>query len=389
MRATAGLPAGLPLSLYVHLPWCGRKCPYCDFNSHQLKPDGPAEARYVAALIADLEFELPRVRERAIASIFIGGGTPSLFSGRALTRLLDALRARLNLAPGIEITLEANPGSAEAARFSAYRQAGVNRLSLGVQSFDARCLAALGRSHGADEARRAVELARRAGFENMNIDLMFGLPGQTAEHALADLETAVGLGPAHISRYQLTIEPNTVFYRRPPPLPAEDCLWEMETEGQRYLRERGYRHYEISAYARAGRDCRHNLNYWQFGDYLGLGAGAHSKLSGFDGGGVERRRRHRLPERYMALAGSAAAVTESRRLSENDLVFEFMLNAMRLGKGVRRALFAERTGLPAAALEQPARAALRRGLLRMDQDTIRPTAAGRRYLNELLEIFLD
>ena len=188
MRATAGLPAGLPLSLYVHLPWCGRKCPYCDFNSHQLKPDGPAEARYVAALIADLEFELPRVRERAIASIFIGGGTPSLFSGRALTRLLDALRARLNLAPGIEITLEANPGSAEAARFSAYRQAGVNRLSLGVQSFDARCLAALGRSHGADEARRAVELARRAGFENVNIDLMFGLPGQTAEHALADLE---------------------------------------------------------------------------------------------------------------------------------------------------------------------------------------------------------
>ena len=387
-RTDAGLRVAPPLSLYAHLPWCVKKCPYCDFNSHEPGPAGPAEARYVAALIADLEFELPRIRDRAITSLFIGGGTPSLFSGRALAGLLEAFRARLNLAPGIEITLEANPGSAEAARFDAYRRAGVNRLSIGAQSFNARHLRALGRGHNAAEARRAIELARRAGFENLNIDLMFGLPGQTVEAALADLETAVEPGPAHISWYQLTIEPNTVFYRRPPPLPAEDRLWEIETAGQRYLRQRGYRHYEISAYAQAGRRCLHNLNYWQFGDYLGLGAGAESKLTAIDGSGVERRRRHRLPERYMALAGSAAAISETRRLSQADLVFEFMLNAMRLSAGVASALFSERTGLPATALGQAAERAIRRGLLSMDNGIIRPTATGRRYLNDLLEIFL-
>ena len=378
-----------PLSLYAHLPWCVQKCPYCDFNSHALGPNGPAEARYVAALIADLEFALPRIGARAITSIFIGGGTPSLFSGPALAGLLDAFRARLRLAPGIEITLEANPGSAEAARFKAYRRAGVNRLSIGVQSFNARCLGALGRSHGPDEARRAVEIARRAGFENLNIDLMFGLPNQTVADALADLAIAVALGPAHISWYQLTIEPHTVFYHKPPPLPADDRLWQMETEGRRYLASHGYRHYEISAFARAGRRCRHNLNYWQFGDYLGLGAGADSKLTAEDGRGVERQRRQRLPERYMALAGGRAAVSETRRLSRADRVFEFMLNALRLDEGVSGALFTERTGLPVAALGPAGERAVGRGLLSMDNGMIRPTATGRRYLNDLLEMFLD
>lgn len=377
-----------PLSLYAHLPWCVKKCPYCDFNSHALGPNGPAEARYVAALIADLEFALPCIGARAITSIFIGGGTPSLFSGPALAGLLDAFRARLRLAPGIEITLEANPGSAEAARFKDYRRAGVNRLSIGVQSFNARYLSALGRSHGPIEARRAVRIARRAGFENLNIDLMFGLPGQTVADALADLATAVALGPAHISWYQLTIEPHTVFYHKPPPRPADDRLWQMETEGRRYLASHGYRHYEISAFARAGRRCRHNLNYWQFGDYLGLGAGADSKLTAKDGRGVERQRRQRLPERYMALAGGSAAVSETRRLSRADRVFEFMLNALRLDEGVAGALFTERTGLPEAALGPAGERAVRRGLLSMDNGMIRPTATGRRYLNDLLEMFL-
>ena len=337
------LPEPPPLSLYVHLPWCVRKCPYCDFNSHPRRPEDD-EVRYLDALLADLGLELKSVAGRPLHSVFIGGGTPSLFSGGSIRRLLQTVRELAPCSPQIEVTLEANPGTAEVARFAAYREAGVNRLSIGVQSFSARSLELLGRIHGPDEAERAVEMARRAGFDNLNLDLMFGLPKQDLEGAQHDLGVALDLAPGHISYYQLTLEPNTAFHHAPPSLPDEDVVWEMQQAGLNRLSGGGYHRYEVSAYARPGHRCRHNLNYWGFGDYLGIGAGAHGKLSLPDGG-IERRWKLRHPLAYAAGAGTPAALAGSRALTRDDAVLEFMMNALRLDQGFTVGQFEARTGV--------------------------------------------
>ena len=374
-----------PLSLYVHLPWCVRKCPYCDFNSHALR-EAIAEDAYVDALLRDLESELPRIWGRTIQTIFIGGGTPSLFSAAAIDRLLAGVRARTRLAPHAEITLEANPGTAEAERFTGYRAAGVNRLSLGIQSFDDERLTMLGRIHGGDEARRAIELARAAGFDNINLDLMFALPGQTLAGALADIDTALAFTPEHLSVYQLTIEPNTYFHAHPPTLPDDDATFDMQQEIESRLAQAGYGHYEVSAYAREKRRCRHNLNYWTFGDYLGIGAGAHGKIT--DHSGIHRRAKQRAPNDYLARAGTEGAVVGARTLTQADTLFEFMLNAGRLIDGFDVALFAERSGLPPDTLAQRLQAAVDDGLLSRRGTHISPTLQGQRFLNELLQRFL-
>ena len=378
----------IPLTLYVHLPWCVRKCPYCDFNSHETGHALLKETAYVDALIRDLESELPHIWGRRITSIFIGGGTPSLFSAKAIDRLLAELRARLNFYPDIEITLEANPGTAEAEKFHGFREAGVNRLSIGVQSFQDEKLRRLGRIHDSGEAKAAIAMAHAAGFTELNIDLMFGLPGQTMVEALHDLQLATDYGPGHISWYQLTLEPNTVFHAKPPVLPDDDLIWQMQDEGQRLLADRGYAQYEISAYARDGRECAHNLNYWQFGDYLGIGAGAHSKLTDFTAGKVVRTARHRLPERYLELAGTDAAITERKELDQDDLKLEFMMNALRLKNGVPPALFLQRTGLPISQVQKELLAAASKEWIEWNINTLKPTEIGRRYLNDLLQLFM-
>ena len=378
----------LPLSLYIHLPWCVRKCPYCDFNSHEAAQDPVKQLTYVDALIRDLENELPAIWGRRVNTVFIGGGTPSLFSIEAMERLLAGLRARLNLYPDIELTLEANPGTAEAHKFHAFRELGVNRLSIGVQSFNNDSLKILGRIHDAEEAGAAIDMARDAGFESINIDLMFGLPGQSVTGALDDLQRAVSYGPGHVSWYQLTIEPNTVFYSRPPALPEEDYIWQMQEAGAALLAEHGYEDYEISAWSRPRQQCLHNLNYWQFGDYLGIGAGAHGKLTDVSAGTVYRYARHRLPERYMQLAGTEAAVVERRQLKPADLVLEFMMNALRLKAGVPPTLFLQRTGLPINIIQTELQRAEEEGLLEWDINILRPTATGQRYLNDLLQYFM-
>jgi oxygen-independent coproporphyrinogen-3 oxidase len=388
MTASLNFTQPIPLSLYVHLPWCVRKCPYCDFNSHETGLAVPKETAYVDALIRDLESELPRIWGRRITSIFIGGGTPSLFSAEAINRLLAGLRARLNFYPDIEITLEANPGTAEAEKFHGFREAGVNRLSIGVQSFDDAKLQRLGRIHDSNEAKAAIAMADAAGFTDLNIDLMFGLPGQTMGEALCDLQLATDYGPTHISWYQLTLEPNTVFHAKPPVLPDDDLIGQMQDEGQQLLADRGYEQYEISAYARDGRQCVHNLNYWQFGDYLGIGAGAHSKLTDINAGKVMRAARHRLPERYLALAGTEAVVTERKELDTDDLKLEFMMNALRLNAGVPPALFLQRTGMPLNVVEKELGTAGTRGLVARDIHSLKPTDQGRRYLNDLLQVFM-
>ncbi|HEX7053060.1 MAG TPA: radical SAM family heme chaperone HemW [Burkholderiales bacterium] len=374
----AALP---PLALYVHIPWCVRKCPYCDFNSHERAGELP-EREYVARLILDLEAMLPSVWGRRLTSVFIGGGTPSLFSPESIDALLAAVRARLPLEPGAEITLEANPGTVEAARFKGFRAAGVNRISVGVQSFDERKLAALGRIHSAAEARRGVEAALES-FDNVNIDLMYGLPGQSLEEAVRDVEEAIACGVPHVSAYQLTIEPNTAFYRRPPPLPAHDLCADMQRAIEALLGEAGFEHYETSAFARPGRRCRHNLNYWEFGDYLGIGAGAHGKVSFPDR--VTRHERIKQPGHYLESASTLAA---ERTVPAAELPFEFMLNALRLVEGFPAALFAERTGLPLLAIRRHLEQAERDGLLERDWRHIRPTERGRLFLNELLQRFL-
>jgi oxygen-independent coproporphyrinogen-3 oxidase len=375
----AALP---PLALYVHLPWCVRKCPYCDFNSHE-RADALPERAYVDALVTDLEAMLPAVWGRRLVSVFIGGGTPSLFSPEAIDRLLAAVRARLTLEPGAEVTLEANPGTAEAGRFRGYRDAGVNRLSLGIQSFDDAKLRSLGRIHSAAEARRAIEMAQ-ASFDNVNLDLMYGLPGQTLAEARTDLDQALAFGTTHLSAYQLTLEPNTVFYRKPPPgLPGHDLTADMQLAAEELAAAAGFEHYETSAFARAGRRCRHNLNYWEFGDYLGLGAGAHGKLSFADR--VTRHERAKQPREYLAAAGRA----EEKPVAPRELPFEFMLNALRLVQGVPAERYPERTGLPAASILRQLQAARARGLLEDDARRIRPTRRGRLFLNELLQLFLD
>lgn len=375
----------LPLALYAHFPWCVKKCPYCDFNSHALRGEVPERA-YADALLRDLDFELREPESRPLASIFFGGGTPSLFSAAAIGRVLEACARRLPFAPGIEITLEANPGTADAEHFRGYRAAGVNRLSIGVQSFDAARLRALGRIHGPDEARRAYDLARAAGFDNINLDLMYALPGQSPAEAQADLRAALALTPEHLSYYHLTLEPNTEFHAHPPALPDGEAAWAMQEEGQALLAAHGHAQYEVSAYAREGRRCRHNLNYWEFGDYLGIGAGAHGKRTG--PGGVTRRARHKHPRTYLETAGTAAAVQEEQRVAAAELPFEFAMNALRLNDGFALAAFEQRTGLPASALDRPLAAAAEQGLVERAPGLVRASPRGRAFLNRLTQLFL-
>jgi len=369
-----------PLSVYAHLPWCVRKCPYCDFNSHERGGELP-EAAYVDALLADLESLLPEVWGRRARSVFIGGGTPSLFSPGAVDRLLCGIRARLPLAPDAEITLEANPGTAEAGRFRGYRGAGVNRLSLGVQSFCDAHLRALGRIHDAAEARCALDMALRC-FDNVNVDLMYGLPGQTLKEACTDVREAIAAGAPHVSAYQLAIEPNTAFFRHSPELPPHDLCADMQDAIEAALGAAGFEHYEISAFARAGRRCGHNLNYWEFGDYLGLGAGAHGKISFSDR--VTRHERVKQPDHYL----SSRPNFQEREVEAKELPFEFMLNALRLVEGFPSELFSLRSGLPLLSIEKQLLDAERKDLLERDWRRIRPTARGRRFLNELLGLFL-
>ena len=373
-----------PLALYVHIPWCVKKCPYCDFNSHQVRDSVPEKA-YVEALVSDLEQALPEVWGRRVGSVFFGGGTPSLFSAEAIEALISAFRARLALAADCEITLEANPGTFEAEKFRGYREAGVTRLSIGIQSFDRKHLEALGRIHDDREARRAIEIAREH-FDNVNLDLMYALPGQTPDEARADVEAAIDAGVAHLSFYHLTIEPNTHFYRHPPALPDDDASAAMQDLIGAELAERGYVHYETSAWARPGRECRHNLNYWRFGDYLGIGAGAHSKLSFPDR--ITRGARWKQPREYLERVSQGRAVQESREVGREDLVFEFMMNTLRLVEGFPVSLFAERTGLQIALAEKALREAETRGLIVRNYERIAPSALGQRFLNDLLQLFL-
>ncbi|HEX5055708.1 MAG TPA: radical SAM family heme chaperone HemW [Gammaproteobacteria bacterium] len=378
-----------PLSLYVHIPWCVKKCPYCDFNSH-VRGGGLPEKEYVAALLRDLELELPDIWGRSIISVFIGGGTPSLFSAASIDSLLGGLRARLNLAPDIEITLEANPGAVEQQRFNEYRACGINRISIGAQSFNARHLQSLGRIHDEREAARAVATAQQAGFENINIDLMYGLPGQTVQEAIADIERAVSLEPAHISHYQLTIEPNTAFFHRPPILPADDGIWDMQQQCQALLQVAGYTQYEVSAYARAHRRCVHNMNYWQFGDYVGIGAGAHQKLTLLNKMVIQRRWKQRLPEHYLSSAMAQKQHIEGEaKPTRDELKFEFMLNALRLTDGFETPLFYERTGIPLASVTGKLQEAEQRELLTWNHKLVKPTELGKRFLNELLLMFME
>lgn len=370
----------------MHLPWCVRKCPYCDFNSHRAG-DALPEARYVDALLADLDAQLASAAaRRPIGSVFIGGGTPSLFSGAAVSALLDGVRARCELAPDAEITLEANPGAADSARFAAYRRAGVNRLSIGVQSLDAEQLRRLGRIHDPVQARDALRQARTAGFDNINLDLMFGLPGQDLGAARSDLARLIDLGPEHISYYQLTLEPNTAFAHDPPTLPEHDLLDDMQERGVEQLAAAGYARYEVSAYARDGRRCRHNLNYWRFGDYLGIGAGAHGKLTDVATGGVERRARRRSPTDYLEREDKQSS---RMLLADTDLVLEFALNALRLTEGVESALFPRHTGLPGRLLAPIRARATTAGLLLDEPARLAPTVFGQRFLNDLVALFAD
>jgi len=373
-----------PLALYVHIPWCIRKCPYCDFNSHEARADLPEDA-YVDTLLADLETALPSIWGRKITTVFIGGGTPSLFSAAAIDRLLAGVRARVPLLPDAEITLEANPGTFERAKFAGFFAAGVNRLSIGVQSFAAEKLKALGRVHDPDEARRAAEAALMI-FGNVNLDLMFALPAQTLAESEADVAAAVAFGTPHLSFYQLTLEPNTLFHRYPPPLPDDELAADMQAMIETRLAASGYGRYEVSAYARTGRECAHNLNYWRFGDYLGIGAGAHSKLSFADR--IVREVRYKQPARYLEQAGKREPVHERTNVTRDDVGFEFMLNALRLTAGVTTVTFAERTGFPLALIAREIALATERGLLEPDPTMIRPTPLGRRFLNDLTALFL-
>ena len=373
-----------PLALYIHIPWCVRKCPYCDFNSHAAGPTLP-EDEYVDALLADLDSDLHHAHGRPLTSIFFGGGTPSLFSDRALGRLLEGVEQRIAFAPDIEITLEANPGTFEQAKFKGYRSLGINRLSIGVQSFQEAKLKALGRIHNGDEAIRAADMARAAGFDNFNLDLMHGLPEQSIEDALFDLRTAIAQAPTHLSWYQLTMEPNTVFWSQPPELPEDDLLWDIQEAGQALLAAEGYAQYEVSAYAQPGRQARHNLNYWTFGDFLGIGAGAHAKLSTPDGR-ILRTWKTRLPKDYLD-PGKAYQAGE-RLLDTDELPFEFLMNVLRLTDGAPAELFSQRTGLSLAQLDAARREAERRGLLQADATRLVATAKGQLFLNDLLQLFL-
>ena len=377
-----------PLALYVHIPWCLRKCPYCDFNSHEVRGEAlgeETEALYVDALLTDLEFALPSIWGRKVVSVFMGGGTPSLFSATAIDRLLGGIRARVPLLPDAEVTLEANPGTFERQKFADFYAAGVNRLSLGIQSFAPSQLQALGRVHDADEARRAAEAALMI-FGNVNFDLMYGLPNQTVDEARADLAEALAFAPPHLSFYHLTLEPNTLFHRYPPPLPDEDTAADIEDAVHAMLEDAGYQHYETSAYAKQGRQCAHNANYWRFGDYLGIGAGAHSKLSFANR--IVRQLRWKQPKQYLDSVGRGQPLAEEVEVTRGDVGFEFMLNALRLTAGVPAELFAERTGYPLPLIARGLEAAVRKGLLEPDPASLKPTELGRRFLNDLQSLFL-
>lgn len=374
----------LPLSLYLHLPWCVRKCPYCDFNSHASRTDIP-EREYADALLRDLESSIPQIWGRHVGSVFFGGGTPSLFAPEIIDRILSGVRALVPLDTYAEITLEANPGTVEAARFKGFREAGITRLSLGVQSFNPHHLRALRRIHDDLEARRALEIAQNT-FDNVNLDLMYGLPGQTLEEALADIQEAISYAPQHISAYHLTLEPNTPFHRSPPALPDDDASAAMQEMLENELAAHGYLHYETSAFALKSRQCRHNLNYWQFGDYLGIGAGAHSKLTFHDR--VLRQGRHKHPDDYLRKMAEGGAIEQEQALTRHDLCFEFMMNALRLTEGFPVALFLERTSMPISVTEPELGQAEARELIERDHLQIRPTILGQRFLNELLQIFL-
>lgn len=403
-----------PLSLYVHIPWCVRKCPYCDFNSHEQRGELPFSA-YVDALLADLDFDLPLVWGRTVQTVFFGGGTPSLMPPELIDRFLQGASSRLRFAPGCEITLETNPGTAEHGRFAGYRDAGVNRLSFGVQSFDDGCLRRLGRIHDSLDAQRAIKLAQDDGFDNLNLDLMYALPQQTLAMAEHDLQRALALQPAHISHYQLTLEPNTVFAARPPQgIPDDDRAWDMQAHCQEQLADAGYVQYEVSAYARPGRQCAHNLNYWRYGDYLGIGAGAHGKLTLGSEQTIARRWKLKYPARYLASAGSPAAIGGDERIAPQRRPFEFMLNALRLVDGFTLEQFQARTGLPASRIAAQLNTASERGWLDVDQHdvdqndvdqhdvdqhdvdqhavdqrAVRPTELGRRFTNDVVALFMD
>lgn len=382
-----------PLSLYIHMPWCVKKCPYCDFNSHGLRSEPPPYADYIDHLLADLDADrvdfASALEHREVISIFFGGGTPSLFAPELIARLLDGVRERLPLRADAEITLETNPGTVEHGRFDGYLAAGVNRISFGVQSFDDDKLKRLGRIHSASEAEAAVKSAQDAGYANINLDLMYALPQQTLDGALADVERAVALQPTHISHYQLTLEPNTAFAANPPPLPDDDHAWAMQEACEARLAAAGYGQYEISAYAQSGRRCMHNLNYWQFGDYLGIGAGAHGKLSDTASGQVHRRWKTRGPRAYLEANGGAARIGGGNVVAVSELPFEYMLNALRLVDGVPMTDFAERTGLPAERMAAALADGRARGWLRDDPQQLHTTALGQRFLNDVIASFLD
>ncbi|WP_047258075.1 radical SAM family heme chaperone HemW [Chromobacterium subtsugae] len=382
---TGGLRELPPLALYVHFPWCIRKCPYCDFNSHEPK-NGFDEMAYVDALLRDLEFSLPEVWGRPLTSIFMGGGTPSLFSPQAMDAFLAGVRARMKLHPDAEITMEANPGTFEIERFRGYREAGINRLSIGIQSFDPKHLHALGRIHDGDEAKRAVEIAL-SHFDNVNLDLMYALPGQTLDQALSDLNTALSYGITHLSAYHLTIEPNTMFAAQTPKnLPDDEVSADMQEAIESCLAAAGFDHYETSAFAKPGRHSRHNLNYWQFGDYVGIGAGAHGKISSH--AGIVRQMRHKQPAAYLKAVADGAPLQSSQKVARADLPFEFMMNLLRLTGGFESRLFQERTGLPLASIRRQLDEAQTQGLLDDDGAILRPTLKGQRFLNDLLTLFL-
>jgi len=373
------------LSLYIHTPWCIRKCPYCDFNSHAIRNE-PPEENYRNALLLDLMNHLSSIQNRKIQSIFIGGGTPSLLSAKFYERLFDQLRNHLNFTSDIEITLEANPGTVEQSRFKDYRSTGINRLSLGIQSLQDDKLKRLGRIHSGKEAVHAVEIATRAGFDNFNLDIMHGLPGQSVQDALFDLQAALDLAPKHLSWYQLTLEPNTYFHKFPPQLPHDDLLAEIQKEGYTQLNNYGFEHYEVSAFAKSNYQCRHNINYWEFGDYIGIGAGAHSKLTDINTNTITRHWNLKNPKDY--LNATQSFVANKKIITQQELALEFMMNALRLQKPIPISLFEQRTGLSLQAIQIPLNKAHQQKLLAIENTHFIVTSQGKRYLNELLELFL-
>jgi len=375
-----------PLSLYVHIPWCVKKCPYCDFNSHTANNQLPEE-EYLQALIQDLELELPYVQGRKLSSIFFGGGTPSLFSAETIGRIIQAAQRRIGFASNIEITLEANPGTFEQEKFSGYRSVGINRLSIGIQSFNNNQLEALGRIHSSEQAINAVDTARKAGFKNINLDLMHGLPGQDISGAMADLQQAIDLNPNHISWYQLTIEPNTVFYNKPPTLPKDIILESIQEKGLKLLAKNGYQQYEVSAYCKEGNNSAHNMNYWEFGDYLGIGAGAHGKVTLESEQRIIRTTKTRKPDDYLTREHSYTA--NSHSIPREELPLEFMMNAMRLNHGVQKQFFTERTGISVAAIQHALDKLQKLGFMEQENNHLMPTEKGHQFLNNILEIFDD